>query len=108
MGLIEVLQENDTEPRAGAVVRNKLATTATILNSKSRHVVVRRVTRTKRIVKKIIGTLKRASFESVSVQEEGTTNEKCSTVEYKMPEASSTEVLKLVLGSIEVIDISRG
>ena len=51
----------------GAVVSNTLVTTVTIPNSKSRNVLVRRVTHTKRIMKLIKGTSKRVTFRSVSV-----------------------------------------
>uniref|UniRef100_M4BYD6 Uncharacterized protein n=1 Tax=Hyaloperonospora arabidopsidis (strain Emoy2) TaxID=559515 RepID=M4BYD6_HYAAE len=74
-----------------------------IPNSKSRNIVVRRVTRTRRIVKTIKVTSKRVTFGSVSVQEDGPKNEVIEAVEDKMLEASSTEVLHHVLGSAEEI-----
>ena len=43
------------------------------------------------------------TFGSVSVQEDGPQNENIETVEDKMPEASSVEVLQHVLGSAEEI-----
>ena len=60
---------------------------------------MRRVTRTRRIVKKIKGMSKRVTFGYVSVQENGRTNEMFKAVEDKMPGASSTEVLQHVLAS---------
>ena len=87
----------------GAIVRDTLATTAKIPNFKSRNVVVRRVTRTRRIVKTIKGTLKGVTFRSVSAQEDGPTNEMFEVVEDKMSEASSTEVLQRVSGSVKEI-----
>ena len=74
------------------VVRNTLATTATTPTFKSRNVLVQRMTRTRRIVNTIRGTSKGVTFGSVSVQEDGPTNEKFEAVEDKMPEASLTEV----------------
>ena len=87
----------------GAIVRDTLATTAKIPNFKSRNVVVRRATRTRRIVKTIKGTLKGVTFRSVSAQEDGPTNEMFEVVEDKMSEASSTEVLQRVSGSVKEI-----
>ena len=74
------------------VVRNTLATTAATPTFKSRNVLVQRVTRIRRIVNTIRGTSKGVTFGSVSVQEDGPTNEKFEAVEDKMPEASLTEV----------------
>ncbi|CAI5701232.1 unnamed protein product [Peronospora effusa] len=65
-------------------------------------VVVTRRTSTRRI-KTIKGTSKRVTLGSVSVQEDGPTNELFEAVEDKMPEASSVEVLQLVLASAEEI-----
>ena len=81
--------------------------TATIPDSKPRNVVLRRMTRTRRIIKTIKGTSKRVTFGSVSVQEEGSTNEMFKAVEDKMPEASSTEVIHHVLKSAGDTVISR-
>ena len=58
----QVSQEPAQSQGPGAVVRDTLATTATIPNSKSKNVVVRRVTLTKRIIKTIKGTSKRVTF----------------------------------------------
>ena len=69
---------------------------------------VRRVTRTRRIVKKIKCTSKRVTFGPVSVQEDGPTNKVFEAIEDKMPEASSTEVLQHVLGSAgEIVNLSE-
>ena len=95
----QVSQEPAQSQGPGAVVRDTLATTATIPNSKSKNVVVRRVTLTKRIIKTIKGTSKRVTFGYVSVQENGRTNEMFKAVEDEMPGASSTEVLQHVLAS---------
>ena len=56
-----------------------------------------------RHVKTIKGTLKRVTFGSVSVQEDGPSNEVSEAVEDKMPEVYSVEVLQHVLGSAEEI-----
>ncbi|CAI5722202.1 unnamed protein product [Peronospora effusa] len=74
---------------------------ATTPSSRSKVVVTRR-TSTRRI-KTIKGTSKRVTLGSVSVQEDGPTNELFEAVEDKMPEASSVEVLQLVLASAEEI-----
>ena len=69
---------------------------------------VRRVTRTRKIVNTIKGTSKRLTFESVSAEEDGPTNEIFEAVEDKIPEASSTEVLYHVLGSAEeIVNVSE-
>ena len=54
----QVSQEPAQIQGPGAVVRDTLATTATVLNFKSRNVVVQRVTRTRRVMKTIKGTSK--------------------------------------------------
>ena len=54
----QVSQEPTQSQRPGAIVRDTLATTATVLNFKSRNVVVQRVTRTRRVMKTIKGTSK--------------------------------------------------
>ena len=54
----QVSQEPAQSQRPGAIVRDTLATTATVLNFKSRNVVVQRVTRTRRVMKTIRGTSK--------------------------------------------------
>ncbi|CAI5710086.1 unnamed protein product [Peronospora effusa] len=51
----------------------------------------------------IKGTSKRVTLGSVSVQEDGPTNELFEAVEDRIPEASSAEVLQLVLASAEEI-----
>ena len=63
---------------------------------------VTRTTSTRQI-KTIKGTSKRATFGSVSVQEDGPSNETFEAVEDKMPEASSVEVLQHVLASAKEI-----
>ena len=63
---------------------------------------VTRRTSTRRI-KTIKGTSKRVTLKSVSVQENGLANDLIEVVEDKMPEASSVEVLQLVLASAEEI-----
>ena len=103
LSVSQVYQELAQSRWPGAVLRDTLATTAMIPNSKSRNIVVRRVTRTRRIVKTIKVTSKRVTFGSVSVQEDGPKNEVIEAVEDKMLEASSTEVLHHVLGSAEEI-----
>ncbi|CAI5701514.1 unnamed protein product [Peronospora effusa] len=85
----------------GAAGRSALANAATTPSSRSKVVVTRR-TSTRRI-KTIKGTSKRVTLGSVLVQEDGPTNELFEAVEDKMPEASSVEVLQLVLASDEEI-----
>ena len=69
---------------------------------------MQRVTRTRRIIKTIKGTSKRVTIGSVSVQEDGPTNEMFEAVRDKMPEVSSTEVLQHVLASAEeIINLSE-
>ena len=99
MTIIKVSQEPAQSHGYGAVVRDMLATTATIPNYKSSNVVVRCVSHTRRIIKTIKGTSKRVNFGSVSVQEDRPTNEMFEAVEDKMLEAPSTEVIQYVLGS---------
>ncbi|CAI5705397.1 unnamed protein product [Peronospora effusa] len=60
-------------------------------------------TRSTRRIKTIKGTSKQVTYESVSVKENGPTNELFEAVEDKMPEASSFEMLQLVLASVEEI-----
>ncbi|CAI5724693.1 unnamed protein product [Peronospora effusa] len=70
-------------------------------------VMVTRRTRTRR-TKTIKGTSKRMTLGSVSVQEDGPTNELFEAVEDKMPEASSVEVLQLILASgEEIVNLSE-
>ncbi|CAI5721776.1 unnamed protein product [Peronospora farinosa] len=94
-------QEPAQSQEPGAVGRSALAEIATTPSSRSKVVVTRR-TRTRRI-KTIKGTSKRVTLGSVSVQEDGPTNELFEAVEDKMLEASSVEVLQLVLASAEEI-----
>ena len=84
-----------------AVGGGALAVIAATPSSRSKVVVTRR-TSTRRI-KTIKGTSKRVTLGSVSVQEDGPTNELFEVVEDKTPEASSVEVLQLVLASAEEI-----
>ena len=94
-------QEPAQSQEPGAVGRSALAEIATTPSSRSKIVVTRR-TSTRRI-KTIKGTLKRVTLGSVSVQQNGPTNELFEAAEDKMPEASSVEVLQLVLASAEEI-----
>ncbi|CAI5703334.1 unnamed protein product [Peronospora effusa] len=94
-------QEPAQSQETGAVGRSALAEIATTPSSRSKVMVTRR-TSTRRI-KTIKGTSKRVTLGSVSVQEDGPTNELFEAVEDKMPEASSVEVLQLVLASAEEI-----
>ena len=106
--LSQVSQEPAQRQGPGAVVRCTLATLAMIPNIKSRNVVVRRAKPTRRIVKTIEGTSKRVAFGSVSVQEDGPTNEMFEAVEDKMPEASSTEVLQHgFLAAKDIVNLSE-
>ncbi|CAI5701582.1 unnamed protein product [Peronospora effusa] len=94
-------QEPAQSQEPGAVGRSALAEAATTPSSRSEVMVTRR-TSTRRI-KTIKGTSKRVTLGSVSVQEDEPTNEFFEAVEDKMPEASSVEVLQLVLASAEEI-----
>ncbi|CAI5706517.1 unnamed protein product [Peronospora effusa] len=94
-------QEPAQSQEPGAVGRSALAEIATTPSSRSKVVVTRR-TSTRRI-NTIKGTSKRVTLGSVLVQEDGPTNELFEAVEDKMPEASSVEVLQLVLASAEEI-----
>ncbi|CAI5714557.1 unnamed protein product [Peronospora effusa] len=94
-------QEPAQSQEPGAVGRSALSEIATTPSSRSKVVVTRR-TSTRRL-KTIKGTSKRVTLGSVLVQEDGPTNELFEAVEDKMPEASSVEVLQLVLASAEEI-----
>ena len=89
----------------GAVGRSALAEIATTPSSRSKVVVIQ-ATSTRRI-QTIKGTSKQVTLGSVSVQEYGPMNELFEDVEETMPEASSVEVLQLVLASAVEIVISR-
>lgn len=96
-------QEPTDCQEAGVVGRGAWQTT---LTSRSKVVVSRK--KSTRHVKTIKGTSKRVNFGSVSVQEDGPSNEVLEAVEDKMPGASSVEVLQHVLGSAEeIINLSE-
>ncbi|CAI5704896.1 unnamed protein product [Peronospora effusa] len=102
----EAPQEPAQSQEPGAIGRSALSEIPTTPSSRSKVVVIQK-TSTRRI-KTIKGTSKRVTLGSVSVQEDGPTNELFEAVEEKMPEASSVEVLQLVLASAEeMINLSE-